>query len=235
MQEIIKRFEEAINELKCEFNSQSDGYFFTEKELHSFFYSICLKKQLSFEDYNLIHTEYPTPFKCETLDKDPFIKEANSESDHRRAHIDLVLINPDFIKFTKLNEPNNYHKYISGIGGVDNIFLKYIKEHFELFNKFAAQYKQSVLLYALEFKYLRHNFIGENDSEKNILQDINKLKLLKNKKIGMDIDYCSKIKSLVFIGENVTTKVKTKLQAIESLESDICVIVEKKNPTTAST
>lgn len=78
---LVKKFEKALLELVNIFRSKHNDYFFTEKELHSYFYHLCLKtSHFDYLQYNLIHTEYPTPFKCETLKHSPYIKKADDKS-----------------------------------------------------------------------------------------------------------------------------------------------------------
>jgi hypothetical protein len=222
----IKSFESIINELVAIFYDKQNDYFFTEKEIHSYFYHLCLEKDLSYKNYNLVHTEYPTPFKCQTLIEMPYIKEANKDSKNQRAHIDLVLLNPTFIDYAVKNGGHDHFRYISGIGG--KLFSIYIDEFKSFYLKYAQECHESVLLYAIEFKYHRHSYSGEKYPAKYLHQDINKLKLLTSFKISESIPFCENIKSLVFIGNRISKVSRNSLLNIANNNSSICFVYEKE-------
>ncbi len=176
IQIIINEFDSTIQTLVSDFKTLDPKYFFTEKEIHAYFYSLCLKnKKFEHAGYNLVHTEYPTPFKCDTS-KYPSIVEASLTSKKMRAHIDMVLINPNFIDWVIKVKKKHSHKYISGL--TNDLFSKYIVEFYEVYQEFYNTCHEPILLYALEFKYFRHNYIGTVLPIKELNYDINKLKLL---------------------------------------------------------
>ena len=222
---IIGSFEKAVEELVDVFNTKHNDYFFTEKEIHSYFYHLCLSKNLIYGSYNLVHTEYPTPFKCETLKKEPYIKKAKGESKNQRAHIDLVLLNPKYLDYVLEKRKDDYFKYISSIGGA--LFSNYINDFYSLYKDFAEKTGESILLYAIEFKYHRHSYSGEKYPAMYLKQDINKLKLINEFMISSNVPYCKKIKSLVFIGDRISDVSKNSLRQISIYSNGICSIYEK--------
>jgi len=224
---IINSFEEAIKKLVMIFNENKNDYFFTEKELHSYFYHLCLENGLSHQGYNLVHTEYPTPFKCETMDIDPYIQEANKDSKNQRAHLDLVLLNPNYIDYVLDERKKDYFKFLTGIGG--KLFSIYIDEFYEFYKSFSLKFNESVLLYAIEFKYHRHSYSGEKYPARYLKQDINKLKLIKQFQITENIPFCQNIKSLVFIGDRISNHSKKSLLKIADDNKNICFVYDKKS------
>jgi hypothetical protein len=211
IKELIESFESSSDGLKNAF--QKDNHFFTETELHAYFYHLCLQNT---NLWGVVHTEYPTPFKC----KPPYVIEADNASKHRRAHIDLVLLNPNFVDFAKQNHPQIACQLITGIGS--GSFSVYIDDFDKCYKDFFQQYKQSILLYALELKYYRHSSDGGSAAKQAVEQDINKLNLLSNHKLGTSIPFCQNIKSLVFISKNANPNVNKNGNTIENI---ICEIV----------
>ena len=220
--EIIKACEDSITKLKDIFKTKSNEYFFTEKELHSYLYHLCIGTGMfEHDEYNLIHTEYPTPFKCEQINDEPYIIMAAGKKQKMRAHIDFVVVNPNFIHWTGTR--NNKNQLISGIA--NKVFDKYMAEFIEYYTAFCNETGESILLYAIEFKYLRHNYSGQIYPIREISQDINKLKLLTDFKIGTPkVSFCEKVKSIVFVGER-NICIKTKLNDLVEVHKDICEAV----------
>lgn len=204
---LVRDFEKIKNDLIDFYKSSHKEFFFTEKEIHSYFYHLCLKSGLFItkSGFNLIHTEYPTPFKCTKLDSEPYIKLAGNKSNKIRSHIDLVLLNPNFVEwiFEKGNDQDI--KYITGLS--NEPYLDYIKGFETKYLEIQEKCHEKILLYAIEFKYYRYNSTGISSAERYILYDKNKLVLLKRIKIEkVEIDFCSNVKSLVFIGHRLKDK-----------------------------
>ena len=223
----VQRFEEALNELIDVFQKEENDYFFTEKELHSYFYHLCLGKEFYHQGFNLVHTEYPTPFKCETLTSKPYIRRvADDKRNKIRAHIDLVLINKNYIDYAIKEKGKEAFRYLSGIENA--LFSKYIKEHKAFYEKFARAYNESILLYAIEFKYLRHSSSGKQQPENEVQQDISKLKLLRDLEVAQNIAYCKNIKSLVFVGDRMIKHVQGIKESLADDEKNICQLIYRK-------
>jgi len=223
--ELIKLCEESVLTLKSVFRSKSNEYFFTEKEIHSYLYHLCTETgRFEHDDYCLIHTEYPTPFKCEMIKQEPFIKKVDDRSNNQRAHIDLVVINPNFIDWVKKN--SHSYRLISGIGV--KRFDLYISQFKEIYAGFCDEAGESILLYAIEFKYLRHSYSGEKYPIREILQDIYKLRMLQEFKLGTkkQIGFCEHVKSIVFVGERNLGIIK-KLNNLAANHKGLCEIVHK--------
>jgi hypothetical protein len=222
---VINSFENAIDKLVAVFNKEQNNYFFTEKELHSYFYHLCLESNLSHRNYNLIHTEYPTPFKCKNIDTTPYIKIVKKEAKNQRAHIDLILLNPNLIDYLLQNRPSDYFKFISGIG--EQLFSKYIDEFYEIYTEFSEKYNESILLYAIEFKYHRHSYSGTKYPKKDLIRDIHKLKLINQFESMKNIPFCQNIKSLVFIGNRISESAIDVLSKVANENKEICSIYIK--------
>jgi len=215
---LVEKLEVSLNELYSIFLEKDNNFFFTEKEIHSYFYHLCLNNFIH-NKYNLIHTEYPTPFKCKNIKEEPYIEKADKNSKVSRAHIDLVLINPNFIDYS-LNIPQkNPENIIMGLG--HKLFSEYIDTFYEIYKDFGNEYNESIILYSLEFKYLRHNNIGEKNPVKEIKRDIRKLKLLEEYKINDKIPFSKNNKSIVFIGNRINEKIKA---SINKIENDNCIV-----------
>lgn len=174
---IISEFEATIETLIQDFKKLDSTYFFTEQEIHSHFYTLCHNKAIfRHKGYNLLHQEYPTPFKCGT--NKPDIWEEDKGSNYHRAHLDIVLLNPNFVEWAVLNLTEDYHNHICGI--TDELFKNYITKFYKQYENFynSRQKPEPILLYALEFKFYRHGMSGIKLPKKEIEYDLNKLDLL---------------------------------------------------------
>tara|TARA_B100001939_G_C16883878_1_gene592169 strand:- start:342 stop:1022 length:681 start_codon:yes stop_codon:yes gene_type:complete len=206
----VKIFEDCLLELENLYKSKSDKFFFTEKEIHSYFYSICLSKNIFlYKDYNLVHTEYPTPFKASILKDPPYFKVVNNESKFMRSHIDLVLLNPNFIDWCEKNNlPFNYIK-----GLKNESFSKYIVDFVNIYNRFYSDTNEPILLYAIEFKYFRGGYEGTKYPIIAVKQDLEKLNSLKQLKFGtrqQQIPFTQNVRSKIFF-ENNCSKIIDKI------------------------
>ncbi|PKP04082.1 MAG: hypothetical protein CVU11_06240 [Bacteroidetes bacterium HGW-Bacteroidetes-6] len=224
IEKLICDIEAIVKTLIDTYKTSNNDFFFTEKEIHSYFYHLCLKSDLfiTSSGLNLIHTEYPTPFKCSQLNSEPYIELAPNNSNKMRSHVDLVLLNPNFIDWISENKKST--KYITGLGY--KLYSKYIVEFGEQYELFQKEYNEPILLFALEFKYFRHSYAGTKYPQKEIIYDKEKLKLLQKIKINEAlIDYCSNVLSLVFIGH----RLKNNFDKIkEKTESKNCIFIQKQ-------
>jgi len=216
---IIESFEEAIDEIEEKFKHNYENFFFTEKELHSYFYHICLSKELTHNRYNLVHAEYPTPFKCSIQKEYPYIKKVEDDSDNQRARVDLVLLNPNYIDFALEFAQNDKRAEHSIFGLYNKDFTLFIEDFRKLYDKFADKYNESILLYSLEFKYFRHTSNGGKSSKQKVERDLQKLELLEDYKIGSNKNtpFSKNNKSLVFIGARMS---KNTTESIENIENN---------------
>jgi hypothetical protein len=220
----INEFDKNLQILIDNYKNYPDDYFFTEKELHAHFYHLCLgaKFFLTKRNFNLIHTEYPTPFKCEKLKNPPYIKYAGIKDDKVRSHLDLVLLNPNFVDWIRMQ--NKDIKYITGL--TNGLYSNYILDYSKVYKEFEDTYKEPILLYALEFKFLRHSISGTKYPIQEILYDIEKLKLLREFDLaGVQHYFCAKTLSIVFIGKR-NSHVEPKIRAAIPAGSQ-CRIVAK--------
>ncbi|MCW7471854.1 hypothetical protein [Leptospira kanakyensis] len=202
--------ENKIKELEKIYTSRPDHYFFTEKEIHSEFYSLFQKESSNVKNHSLFHTEYPTPFKCSITNYKFKIEEADSK--YKRSHIDSVIINPKFIEWIEKNNENL--DYINGTPQ-KNTFKEYSDRLIPLYNKFYTETKESILQYAIEFKYYRHSYLGDKQPLKDVSQDISKMDALKNfgkRELKNEDAFVLKTKCIVILGGNVNEKLFNTLQ-----------------------
>lgn len=124
----------VIDELQMTFKS-CPHCFFSEHDIHSSLYSIAKKQlhQLKIDSKttrdgcktNLVHHEYPTPFRCD-MQRYNFRVTSDKEQTprgglYKRGHYDLVIFNPEFIKTHTLDEVTgkNYQKLQSILPKLD--------------------------------------------------------------------------------------------------------------------
>ena len=193
--------ETCVEKLEHVFMNNIADFFFTEKELHSYFLNICFSQtSLIHNGYLVIHAEYPTPFKCSYNDNDIFRLERD-DAKKIRAHIDMVFLNHNFIDWISSQKLAN--KYLSGISQTE-LFTVFSKDLAEKYRSFYSVYKEPILSFAFEFKYLRHGYLGTKHPVKGIIQDLEKLKLLRTfPTIKHNNTFCfvENTLSLIFIGE----------------------------------
>lgn len=166
---IIDYVEKSLEEVCTEFqiyNSQ----FFTENDIVCRFYQAFHRRMgdLLVDDaegkkHSIIHTEYPTPFRCDMHGSHFEVKLDDDRTPrgkkYRRGHYDVVVINPEIIKQLSIED------------------LRF--QNFSLFEDKVMPKINSgnpMILYGLEFLYKRRvqskksakNFIGEirQDHEK---------------------------------------------------------------------
>jgi len=195
-QTIIKSVDNSIEVLCCEFRSHPT-FLFTENDIVCYFYRILqqklpISKTLDKDDneHLLIHTEYPTPFRC-NMSKNKFeVKDDDARTEnggkYKRGHYDIVVLNPDFIgRYSyEIINAQNYKLYKEQVlSNIDNY--------------------SPVILYGLEFMYVRSplKYARCADKEKGIdnfivkvIQDADKLLASKNIEGFMD-----QVKMLTFL------------------------------------
>ena len=228
--DLLKRFQAVIQELEIDFKTAHNDLFFTEKDLHAHFYHLCKKANFIHKNHGLVHTEYPTPFKCGKTQDPPYFEYSSDDSQAQRAHIDLVLINPNYIDFATNQHHQDSSKFISGVG--NSIFKKHIGELRTSYRKFYEIYEESILLYALEFKFFRHTYSGEVHPSKEVHQDLRKLQLIKHNESYSGFSFCDQIQSIIFVGDRASAALLSSLRLIADASGNICKICErdKANP-----
>lgn len=229
---LIHIFEKNILELERVISSKSENYFFTEKEIHSYFYHLCLNNIGDCQGLSLVHTEYPTPFKCIEIKEPPYIKRSATDAGkHMRAHIDMVLFNPNYYDFiAKNNRGKITNKSIGYINGIMNDrFSTYIGLLRSMYEAFAKKHHEPVLLYALEFKFHRHTFEGPRASSKGLERDISKLNLLTAEQYGGEM-FCGKVKSIAVVGTRIQNNQRSALETVQKNNSKLCHIISGAPP-----
>lgn len=116
------RFFDYISDVLHERITASPNRYFSESDIHSEVYSLLLNRceeegytdLRSSDGYivNLVHHEYPTPFRCYMKDGDFRVVTQNEFSEarrkkqfynYRRGYLDIVVFNPDFVKSNDMN------------------------------------------------------------------------------------------------------------------------------------
>lgn len=155
IEEIVKKgIKKTINKFR-----ENPFYFFTESDLHSYFYYSIYSSKLEVDRNNiricLIHREYPTNFRYYKKDlvQDEFCHPYPlAEKKGARGHYDMVIINPEFAQ-----------KYSDNINGIKHIINKDVSLLEQLEKKDIESFRNQ-LVYAIEFKYVINNskkFIDE--------------------------------------------------------------------------
>jgi hypothetical protein len=105
---------------------------------------------------------------------------------------------------------------LTGIGNKQ--FDKYILRFRKTYREFNETTGQPVLLYALEFKFLRHSYDGLKYPTKAIQQDTAKLRLLRETQNYQDLafNFVEKTKAFIFI----TNAQKNKEDALRKAMKD---------------
>ncbi len=219
-EEYVKKMDDKVDEFLKEFKALPSDYFFTEKEIHAYFYHKCLSDPVFFDgkSFNYVHAEYPTPFKCRKS-KDKLIKAPDIENHAMRSHVDMVFINPNFVTWIKKKSKDDYIKYLNGITG--QVFSVYIKDLVEKFEEFYNRFKEPVLIYAIEFKYFRHRSSGKESPVTDVKYDVSKLKLLQNpefESLQTKFPFSAKTLSIVLFTRNMNglkVEIEKKLKGTE--------------------
>jgi len=155
IEEIVKRgIKKTINKFR-----ENPLYFFTESDLHSYFYYCIYSSKLEVVGNNkricLIHREYPTNFRYykKKLAQDDFLEPYPlAEKKGGRGHYDMAIINPKFAK-----------KHYDNINDIKHIINKDVSLLEQRVKKDIESVKKE-LVYAIEFKYVISNskkFIDE--------------------------------------------------------------------------
>jgi len=112
-------------------------YFFTEQDIHSLLCDIA-NEELQLHgitptetndghEVNLVHHEYPTPFRCDMND---YRFEKKDKPSYRRGRYDLVILNPTFVRKNSLDVvcANNFSKSEASMKHVDSTPLIWVCE-----------------------------------------------------------------------------------------------------------
>ncbi len=186
-QTTIKVIDHSIQEL-CVFFEQQPSMFYTESdivcELVSRIQSALEYKTASDVEkkpHSLVHTEYPTPFKCDMANKSFVVAYENSCS--KRGHYDIVVMSREFIEAFP-------YSIIKG-------------QDFRMIKQALANYKShTAILYGIEIIFRRDEVKSLDGIEKEIRQDNDKL-------MASRIDgFMANSKTLVFIYRTPTDRCK---------------------------
>ncbi|MDV6237689.1 hypothetical protein CH379_018820 [Leptospira ellisii] len=197
--------ERCIQKLVKTFQENQDEFFFTEKDLQSYFFHCLLEEDRFIYAYKnrshlLIHTEYPTPFKC-IMDKNTGNVYPDFGPERRmRGHIDIIILNPNYIKW--IVDCGCFYNSIYGLK--NDLYGNYMPGMIRNYRTFNEEYGEPIIEYAIEFKFFRHTYSGKKYPLLGVLTDINKLKLFCNFKSSSperEIHFAGRSKSIVFLGE----------------------------------
>lgn len=140
--EIIRAVDSCIEKLCADFQ-EHPSYYFTENDLVCKFYQLFISeigdyrvKGCDEKYHQIIHMEYPTPFKCSMKGTD-FILMAN-DSHYRRGHFDIAILNPEIINLLSFEEVRSqkFQLVLNNVLGIVN-------------------QSRPMILYALEFVFHR--------------------------------------------------------------------------------
>jgi hypothetical protein len=226
--DLIVDVEENLEMLADVFVTNNNDYFFTEKELHAYFYHLSMLSSIfQHRGHYLIHTEYPSPFKCSYINDKPYIRHEPINSKTQRSHFDCVLVNPRFVDW--LLDNNRGIKELIGIG--NKRFDLYIKNFYDAYAHFNEETGEPILLYALEFKFLRHSYGGQKYPIREIHQDIAKLRLLRKFGEGLPdkINFVARTKLVIFIGERTQKAGEAIRREIERYNAEEYNIIVRKS------
>jgi hypothetical protein len=97
-----------------------------------------------------------------------------------------------------------------------------VEEFYKIYNSFNQETGQPILLYALEFKFLRQSYSGTKYPRRNIQQDLAKLRLLRHFATdGPSVDFVGKTRSLIFIGDRSKDSFQTGIaNSLKDCSSD---------------
>jgi len=184
----------VLDELEADFKNIPHK-FFTEHDIHSHLHKLVeaeLEKQgkrlvrsVDGQTTNLVHLEYPTPFRCD-MSKHGFRVASDKDRTprgrfYRRGHYDLVVLNPDFVRSHDLVivSGKNYEKFCSARDSIN----------------------VTPLLWVCEILFGAH---VEDDLPRNwmkfVEQDSKKVIETLNYKVGKGIDFARCGSVLVFLG-----------------------------------
>lgn len=147
-------------------------YFFTESDIHSYFYYCIYSMKLEFIKDNkriyLVHREYPTNFRYRKKDllNDNYVPPSLDKKLGTRGHYDLAVLNPSFVEKASSCED-------------------IINKNVSLLEKRIKNINEDELLAAIEFKYV---ITGNKNFEKEVSNDLKKLEMAK--KHGVEEAYC---------------------------------------------
>lgn len=213
------------------FLKSNNDFFFTEKDLHFYFFHNCISKN-PFEHQNrlLLHSEYPMPFRATTENNNsPIEIVKDEEGQKRRPAIDSVLLNKNFIEWLLKYRPeldrfrNEYtdddyrNDCIRGLCIYTESFSEYINDYRETYKEFYRETKESILSHSLEFKYFKGGE-GIQVPIEGIKYDLHKLSLIaKKNEIIKEINFpfSDKCALLVFIGKRGSRGIITELDKLK--------------------
>ncbi len=195
-QNIIDAVDRSINELCDQFQSYPTK-FYTENDLVCFLYHL-LRRNVEPPDvydkdgcmHSLIHTEYPTPFRCDMGGNRFVVKDEADRTEaggkYQRGHYDIVTLNPGFVR---------HHTYQEIKAQDYELYQRRVLSNLSVDNP--------VILYGIEFMFSRdplERFRGEN-KERGVDQFIPKViqdadKLIESRKVKGFMD---RVKMLVFV------------------------------------
>lgn len=175
---------EIVNRVRTMFHEYPD-YFFTERDMHSLLCDISNEElrlngvqPINTSDghlTNLVHHEYPTPFRCD-MKEGGFIKK--DIPPYKRGHYDLTILNPAFVQTNSL----------------DIVCAKHI-ERLEAAMKYISI---TPLIWVCEVLFFHRVDSIPKDGILQIRQDALKVKETLNHRVGLETFFCKSGSVLVF-------------------------------------
>ena len=137
----------------------------------------------------------------------------------------MVMLNPNYIDWVL--DSGFDVKFISGIeqSSTFGVFNPELNVKYE---EFFRLYNEPVLNFAIEFKYLRHGYLGTKYPVMDIVQDVEKLRLLRDyptKKFGKHFKFVESTLAAVFIADRGNYIVDELTRALAKYDPSEYVLV----------
>jgi hypothetical protein len=203
MVDYSKVVEQVVDQLFGRFRA-TPSLFFTESDLVCEFYRLFLSqvpdpyaRDAEGKEHLLIHTEYPTPFRCDMSKNGFFVKgdeePTNRGTKYKRGHLDLVILNPYLIRELKTKEV---------------MMQDYQKTKDRVLNSVSLGWP--MVVHAIEFQYHRGELTKEGAKRfaEIVDQDQRKLAACHHPKDGLGIErFVERYESLVFFEKSSSARI----------------------------
>ena len=180
-------------------------YFFTEHDIHSLLCDISNEELRLYGveptetsdgyEVNLVHHEYPTPFRC---DMEGYRFEIKESKPYKRGHYDLVILNPKFVR-------NNELDVVCG-------------KDYQKFKTAMEKVNTTPLIWACEVIFFPRVKTIPNNAIQLIEQDALKIKGTLGYALGRNVHFCKMGSVLVFTSHTHEESAGLKRQVKELRE-----------------
>lgn len=214
---IIRAVEATLKDLETAF-AKSPTFFYTENDLVCWFVAELIprlpdrgvSRDVEGQLHRLVHTEYPTPFRCKMDDGSFSIREDHERTQagggYSRGHFDIVILNPEFVARHNYQQlkAQNYHVFRQDVWD-------------------ARVQGEAMLLYAIEFYFSRDpipSLSAVDRCVQAIVQDADKL--VGAKSLAYE-GFVSKVQHMAFL-KGASAAMNTEIQGRLAGRSDILLV-----------